>query len=281
MKYSLENPWNLSDEELREIFDLEVSLSNEIRNSTREERKKLYVDCYDRYFKRLPFHPQLLVKNNPDAIKRKIDFQMKIINRFITSNTVFLEIGAGDCSLSREVSNVVSKVFALDASEQISKGLISQDNIELVVTDCTELPFKENSIDLAYSNQLAEHLHPEDFITHLKSVRRVLKEGGKYICITPNRLSGPHDISRFFTNKNIGFHLMEYTNTELAKVLVKSGFKQIKFYFFFKGKWKRIPYNLLIFIESILKLFNPGLRKKILKLKPIKILLEINTVAIR
>jgi SAM-dependent methyltransferase len=279
MKQRISNPWNLSQEQLEQIFQLEIKLSDELRYATKEGRKMLYIECYERYFNALPFHPQLLIKNNPESIKLKTDFQMKIIEKFINKATVFLEIGAGDCALSERVSNEVSKVFALDASKHITQNTDFPDNLEIIIADCTELPFIENSIDLAYSNQLVEHLHPEDFEEHLTSVYKVLKPNGKYICITPNRITGPNDISRFFTNKNVGFHLQEYTNIEIRKLLIKQGYSKVSFFFFFRGKWKKMPYVFIKTTEKFLLLFKGKLRKKIAGFRLFRILLEINPVA--
>ncbi|NJO88262.1 MAG: methyltransferase domain-containing protein [Chloroflexia bacterium] len=50
---------------------------------------------------------------------------------------------------------------------------------------CDEMPFLEsNSIDLAVSNNVLEHVANPD--TFLSEINRVLKPGGKYIVKTPN-----------------------------------------------------------------------------------------------
>jgi hypothetical protein len=72
-----------------------------------------------------------------------------------------------------------------------------------------------------------EHLHPEDALEQLQNIYDVIAPGGKYICITPNRLSGPHDISRHFDEISSGFHLKEYTLSELYDIFIQAGFKSI------------------------------------------------------
>jgi hypothetical protein len=49
-----------------------------------------------------------------------------------------------------------------------------------------------------------------------------------YICITPNRLNGPHDISRYFDPVATGFHLKEYTVTELSDLFKSVGFSKVQ-----------------------------------------------------
>ena len=37
----------------------------------------------------------------------------------------------------------------------------------------------------------------------------------RFICLTPHRSTGPHDMSKYFGDVATGFHLKEYTNKEL------------------------------------------------------------------
>jgi hypothetical protein len=59
-------------------------------------------------------------------------------------------------------------------------------------------------------------------------VGRALKPGGRYLVVTPNRLSGPHDISRAFDDVARGFHLKEYTYGELSRALRQAGFRRVR-----------------------------------------------------
>ena len=71
---------------------------------------------------------------------------------------------------------------------------------------------------IAFSNNFFERLHPDDAMDHLLHINRVLVKGGTYMCMTENRLNGPHDISKYFSNVAKGFHLKEYTNFDLEKL---------------------------------------------------------------
>ena len=44
---------------------------------------------------------------------------------------------------------------------------------------------------------------------------------GVYICITPNRVSGPHDVSRGFDEVATGFHMHEYTGREIRPLVAR------------------------------------------------------------
>lgn len=94
--------------------------------------------------------------------------------------------------------------------------------------DAIELDFPAGSFDVAFSSQLIEHLHPDDVELHFASIYRVLKENGVYAFDTPNRLSGPHDVSKYFDDVATGFHLKEWTYRELANGLKKAGFRKLR-----------------------------------------------------
>jgi hypothetical protein len=72
-----------------------------------------------------------------------------------------------------------------------------------------------------------EHLHPEDALEQLQNIYKSLAPSGIYICITPNRLSEPHDISKYFDEEATGFHLKEYTVTELYELFRTVGFSKV------------------------------------------------------
>lgn len=84
---------------------------------------------------------------------------------------------------------------------------------------------------MAYSNQLMEHLHPDDAVEQLRNIHHVLRPGGVYICITPNKLCGPHDVSRGFDEKPTGFHLKEYDNRDLTRLFRQAGFRRVSGWF--------------------------------------------------
>ena len=86
-----------------------------------------------------------------------------------------------------------------------------------------------DSFGIVLSNQVIEHMHPDDLVDHFRNVRLILKSGGKYIFTTPNKYAGPSDISYVFNcDTPKGMHLKEYTNLEIKKMLNHAGFNSIK-----------------------------------------------------
>jgi SAM-dependent methyltransferase len=97
-----------------------------------------------------------------------------------------------------------------------------------------------------------EHLHPEDAMEQLGNIYTALRPGGIYICVTPNRVSGPHDISMYFDDVATGFHMKEYTVFELAEIFRKAGFSKVKRFISFKGRTFVLPLFPADVMEKVL-----------------------------
>jgi len=237
-------------EERRAHYELEKILATRLRESSREERKMLYAAVYDEFFQQVPSlaHPQISLQEVGEVEVS----QWRFLRRFLRKKTVFLEIGAGDCLTSFAVARVVKKVYALEVSEEITKSVHGPENFELHLFDGYAIPNFPESISVIYSNQVMEHLHRDDAVEQLTSIYHALGKRGHYICVTPNRLTGPHDISQFFDLVATGFHLKEYTNTDLSALFKKVGFSQVKAYVGAEGFYWRFPLSLLKLLESFL-----------------------------
>lgn len=250
-------------ERIREHYNIEKALASQLRSSNKEDRKKLYTSLYDKLFELVPDHPQLTRKEHSESAAFHVLSQIKISSIFLNENSKFLEIGAGDCSLSLAISKHVEKVYALDVSETITKQQAIPKNFELIISDGTSIPVPNEMITIAYSNQLMEHLHPDDALKQLKNIYNSLTPDGIYICCTPNRLNGPHDISEYFDRVATGFHLKEYTITELSKLFSEIGFSQMRIYKNFKGIFIGFRLFPFIFLENILEKLPYLMRKKV------------------
>lgn len=240
MKRIVPSEWKLTDEQVREIYELEKRLADQLRNANKDERRALYGTLYDEYYRALPLHPHHTISSDNSG---RLLFQMSMLDKLLNVGTRFLEIGAGNGSLSRAVAVRVKKVFSLDVTKQF-EAKDDPENLEHVTFDGIEIPLPLESIDVVFSDQLIEHLHPEDALIQFNSVMSVLKPGGCYVCVTPNRITGPHDISRFYDNIPRGFHMKEYSSTELIDVFLHSGFSKASAYVCIRGEYRRLPGSL-------------------------------------
>jgi hypothetical protein len=95
-----------------------------------------------------------------------------------------------------------------------------------------------------------EHLHAEDAIEQLQNIYTALAPGGSHICVTPNKWTGPHDISRYFDDEATGFHMRQYTASELHSLFIEVGFSKIRLCVGGKGKYLTCPSLLPIRCEQ-------------------------------
>lgn len=263
-------------QDLQAHYDLEKRLSDRLRHSTPEERTSLYISLYDELYAKIPH-----LKSHAKEDTFQMNAQYRGIKRFLTPNTIFLEIGPGNCALSMRVARQVKHVTAVDVSDEFARslGLTFPPNMELVISDGSSVPVPAESITLAYSTQLMEHLHPDDAETQLKNIFHALAPGGEYVCITPHRYSGPHDISRYFTDEVTGFHLKEYTNAEIKDLFRKAGFGRLNALVGIKGWFIETPFSVALGTERFLDLLPAGLRRWLANSPPGRALLGVRIVA--
>jgi SAM-dependent methyltransferase len=272
---------------LTEFYRIERSLAKKLSEAPRSERLQLYRELYNELFERIPYHPMLVYKQSALQKASDVAMQMRFLRRFVRADMSVLEIGAGDCTLSVELTNVAKMVYALDVSDVITGGQIAPRNLELILSDGTSVPLPRNSVDVAYSNQLIEHLHPEDAREQLSNILAVLKPRGRYICVTPSRLAGPHDVSRFFDETATCFHLKEYTYSELSHLFLKTGFHRVEAYLGYqtKGIYVRLPLAAIRFIErraeSMTRFSSYEDRQRIMNLLPYRQLRDIRVAGVK
>ena len=197
---------------------------------------------------------------------------MRFLRPFLKAEATFLEIGAGDCALSFEVAKSVKAVYGLDVSEEISSTMKHPPNFQLILSDGANVPVP-SGVTVAYSNQVMEHLHPDDAFEQVQNIYNVLWPGGAYICITPNRLDGPHDISRHFDSVPTGFHLREYSASELNFIFRKVGFSKTRAYVGGKGIYIPFPLFIIRLLEYGLEALPYSVRKALMARFPLRQLL--------
>lgn len=107
-----------------------------------------------------------LTRNIPDLDKMKV-----------------LEVGCGDGYISRHLMTLCDL-----AGVDVSRGMISKNPMkQIAMASAYELPFEDNSFDLAFESNMLHHLdHPEKAILEMKRV------SSRYVMITePNIKSLP------------------------------------------------------------------------------------------
>jgi SAM-dependent methyltransferase len=268
-------------ERLRRHYELEKAFAARLRAAPREQRLHMLTAMYEELFRQIPDHPRLTRKHAPQASRRAVMEQMQLMRRFLRPGITYLEIGAGDCAFAFEVAKSVRRVYAVDVDAVLSRNAQRPANFQLFISDGVSVPVPAGSVDLAYSNQLMEHLHPEDAREQLRNIFAAIAPGGAYVCVTPNRLNGPHDISRHFAAQAEGFHLKEYTVTELEELFLAAGFRRVAAYARTRNLCLRVPVGLITALEALLHRLPARQRRAIADRWPLRPLLSAALVATR
>jgi len=268
-----------ADARLLTHYRIERELADRLRRSSRAERRRLYPVLYDELFRRVPWHPQSQRKPGDQA--RRVSAQMSLLDRFLAPDTVFLELGAGDCALARAAAGRCRFAHAVDVSAVITAGEPPPPNFALHLTDGIALDVADGSIDLAYSNQMIEHLHPDDAADQLAGIHRALARGGRYVCLTPNPHNGPHDVSGAFGRVATGLHLKEYSRREIAGMFRRAGFTRTLCFAGVKRRWVPVPLALVAACEAVLGTLPASAARMLAGRLPLRILLDAPMVAVK
>jgi SAM-dependent methyltransferase len=217
-------------ERIRYHYEVETELADRLRNASAEARGRLYREVYDELYRRVPDIPHLSSLGGERARAAGVATLVAFLGPFVAGRRTFLEIGPGDFQLSTAIAQHVERVYAADVTTEVARRVRLPGNVEFIHTDGFDFRLPAGSIDVAFSDQVMEHLHPEDALRQLEAIHALLAPGGTYICITPNRLYGPHDISQYFDPVARGLHLREYSVSEVMSAFRQAGFGRVQAY---------------------------------------------------
>ena len=254
---------NRSIESLRHQYEVENDLHRQLMESTRETRPELFGKLYDELFERVKDHPRMTRRETAESSAAAVEARMKLLRPFLKDVNTFREVAPGDCRLAYKVCDKVDKVIAIDISDQSGDKKDVPENFELVIYDGYELGVPKESVDLAFSYQFLEHIHPEDHEYHFQTVYDVLKPGGLYVFDTPHLYSGPHDASRGFAYIHEGMHLKEWTYREMSTLVKKIGFKQWNTFRFGKPRASGLCNLMTLIIEGMVGILPLPVRQKV------------------
>jgi SAM-dependent methyltransferase len=114
-----------------------------------------------------------------DPVRRFLKF---VASRLRPEHSV-LDLGAGAGDLNQyNFKGRVARIVGVDLDPRVRQNRLLDEGF---VADVNELPFEDNTFDIVFSIYVLEHLaDPGRFVGEL---RRVLKPGGLFLALTPNR----------------------------------------------------------------------------------------------
>jgi SAM-dependent methyltransferase len=218
----------LTADQVNYHLSLEIELTARLLASTPESRWATFQECYDELYGSLPWLAGTGGVGDLNGWNQVIGPPPQRL----------YEIGSGDGGLARALASLGYEVVATDVSVRRGRERQGAAGLTWGVTDGVHLDrFTElEAYDVVISDQLVEHLHPDDIGEHLRGCRSILRPGGRYIVQTPHAFTGPHDVSSVFGYEEpVGMHLREYTTAELKRELRRAGFSSVKSVLRFPG----------------------------------------------
>jgi SAM-dependent methyltransferase len=271
-----------TEERIRAHYEVERSLAQRLREADKAERRSLYNTVYADLYRLVPDHPLVRVaassSNERDGQIAKL---LRWIAPYVGPDRTFLEVGPGDCRFAFAVAARARHAYAVDVTDGIVDRAKMPANFTLAISDGTSIPVPSETVDAAFSDQLMEHLHPEDALDQLREIRRALKPGGVYLVLTPNRLTGPHDVSQFFSPTAEGMHLREYSNGDLAALLRELGFRRVQTALPLRGRLVTLPTLPFVVLERALELLPARWRAALARKRLVRGLLGVRVLATR
>jgi SAM-dependent methyltransferase len=254
-------------EQVYKQYLVEKEIAEKLKAASREERKRIYATMYDELFAKVPDHPRLTRRTSEERTRRVNVDKLSLVERFLRDTDVFLEFAPGDCRFSFAVAKRVKRVIAVDVSDQRNPEDPIPENFELIVYDGYDLSAVESdSVDIVFSDQLIEHFHPEDTRLHFELILRILKPGGKYVFRTPSAVTGPHDISAYFSDKPEGLHLKEWTYGEILEMVRDVGYSKLYAYWHKRRISVRLPLFCHLGCEKVLRLFPKRIARRLARI---------------
>jgi SAM-dependent methyltransferase len=228
--FSIAPDFPLTEAMCRYHWELERTLTRQILSSHPEARWETFERCYTTLYEELHWlysgQPPRLT---PQELEAKHGYWRYWIGP--PPRKVY-EVGSGRGELIACLSHLGYECRATEITRERGQCWVDdRPNLTWGTTDGVHLDQFEpaDTYDAVISDQVVEHLHPEDLIEHFRGALRILKSGGRYVFRTPHVHDGPSDVSRFFgSDTPQGMHLREYTYRELAAKMKHAGFRNIR-----------------------------------------------------
>jgi 2-polyprenyl-3-methyl-5-hydroxy-6-metoxy-1,4-benzoquinol methylase len=211
-------------------------IAHKLMHLSDDERRAYYGDAYDQIF------AAALATRGDDVMDQRFGadaYMVGHLERLSQPGDTVLEVGCGCGYLALEMARIGRRVIAADVSSVALEtarrhAAARRLDIDFRLLGGIGLDLPDESVDLAYSVEVVEHLHERDVPLHLAEVFRVLRPGGFYWLLTPNALQGRNMEERFGVHHHehaedepADVHLKEWTYTELAPLLRRAGFESL------------------------------------------------------
>jgi SAM-dependent methyltransferase len=226
--YKIPDGVRITEGMIQEHWRTERNLARELLNAPPADRWQTFERCYTELYSRFSWINQPRnEKSDLFTYQRRRAFAHLVGS----SPKDIYEVGSGAGELIAYLASFGHQCKATEITrERGQKHLANETKVTWGVSDGVHLDQFErpDSYDVVISDQVIEHLHPDDLLAHLNGVRTILRPNGRYIFATPHYWYGPWDISSVFRcSRPVGVHLKEYGYRNLKNAVQSAGFRDV------------------------------------------------------
>lgn len=234
--YNIPAEVDITEEMILTHWNLEKRLTAELLESNPEDRWATFDRCYTNLYTELEWLNQFSGMAECASPRERFAGWLELIG---PPPKRIYEIGSGKGDLIAFLADHGYDCRATEITRARGEKLLSPRShtgtkpswgvSDGVYLDKFEPP---GTYDVLISDQLIEHIHPEDLESHLRGAYSILKSGGRYIFNTPSKYTGPHDVSRVFKRPAPEcMHLKEYACREMVEMTRRAGFRYVRYGF--------------------------------------------------
>jgi hypothetical protein len=160
--------------------------------------------------------------------------QLRLLQRFLSPATTFLELCGDNYSLALAIAEHVKRTYAaVDPLAIAATGQRLPTNFHLVLTAHTSVPVPCSSIDVAYARDRLEVLQPAQVRELFAEVHRALAPHGTFVCVA----------------------MRTCTIARLPALLRQVGFRRVTQYVRWRDRYLPVPSSLMGLVEAAVGAF--------------------------
>lgn len=137
------------------------------------------------------------------------DRRLNLVRKYVPlEGATMLDLGCGLGLYTRQLQRFSNRVVGIDVeAPRVAQGAARVPG--LLVARGEDLPFRDNTFDIVFSNEVLEHV--DDDARTVREVVRVLKPGGHFVFFVPNR-GYFFETHGFYLGKKYVFRLLPVVN---------------------------------------------------------------------
>jgi SAM-dependent methyltransferase len=203
--------------------------------------------------------------------------QLRLLQRFLTPATTFLELCDADYSLALTIADRVKRTYAaVDDSAAPITGRRLPANFHLALAHRVSVPVPPSSIGVAYTRCGLDRLRPAEALDLLAEVYRALAPNGTFLCMAVSRLLAP---TEEFAGDDVRAARTTYSIAELRAMLRKVGFRRVTQYACWRDTYTALPTNVLHLFEATIAALAPGRSARMCRSSIVRAALDIRLAA--